>query len=156
EALARRRVIMLDESQTASYKAVGYRARGHSAEVCASRLLRRAEGVQRLPELQKQAARRHEAKIDVIARQMGEADRFALEHKQAGAAVAASMGLAKLYGLLVTKSERRETSGFEHCRNFASVVDELVQQLGGEEAALRCLDRVREEIEKRMANPLKA
>src|SRR5262245_26239641 len=136
EAFARRRVVALDESQTASYRAVGYRARGHSAYVNASRLLRNAEVARRIEELQAQAAARHERKIDTIGRQLDEAHAMAVRLGQASAAVSASMALAKLYGLIVTKHERQKASGLEACKSTADVVDAMLEQAGSAEAAI--------------------
>ena len=153
EQFARRRVAALDESASASYRLCGYKATRSAAYACASRLLRSAKVAERIAELQQQAALRHEAKIDTIGRQFDEAHRLALEHKQCAAAVAASMGLAKLYGLIVNRNETRAVSEFDGCTSTADLVDVIVKEAGSAEAALRSLDAMREELVKRISKP---
>src|SRR5215467_6559973 len=143
-AFARRRVIHFDEPASASYRIVGYdAAAGNSAHACASRLLHSAKVAERIRELQEAAARRHATKVDTITEQLQECYAQAMASHQHSAAVAACMGLAKLHGLIIKKSEHRATSGFERCSTLSDVVDVMVRDLGGEEAALQCLDRMR-------------
>lgn len=106
-------------SQRAAYLAAGYAARGDNvAEAAASRLFKnvkvqlrlaelRANTAKRHAELQAKIAVRHEITVDTIIAQLEEARQAALtcNPRQTGAAVAATMGLAKLLGLIVDRSE---------------------------------------------------
>jgi len=150
EALARRRVGALNESQAASYRAVGFKSRGLATHTNASRLLRTDRMRQRIAELQEQAAKRHERTIDTIGRQLDEAHEMALRLGQPGAAVAASMALARLYGLIANRSESRAASGFEACKTPADVIDMMIEEAGTIEAALSGLDAMRDKLMKRM------
>src|SRR5215471_5202089 len=120
-----RRIVVADESQAASYRALYPRARKASSWAAASRLLRNGNVARRVQELREIAARRHERTIDGIADELDQSHELALKLGQCSAAVAATMGKAKLFGLLVNKSEHRTTSGFERCITLADVVDVL-------------------------------
>jgi len=150
EAFARRRVIALDEPASASYRVVGYHSEGNSAYSCASRLLRSAKVAQRIDELRQEAARRHERTIDHIGEQLHEAHDMAMRLGQAGAAVAASMALAKLYGLIVNRGEHRDKSEFDGCNTVADVVDTMVAELGDEQQALQAIENIKQELLRRM------
>ena len=88
----------------------------------AARFAKKEHILQRVTELQAAAAEKAEVTVELIAAQLDE-DR-ALAHKkgQAGAAVAASMGKAKLYGLGVDKSN--SIPNINH--NYASMTEEEV------------------------------
>ena len=58
-----------------------------------------------MAELRNEAARRNEITVDLILRELEEARVGALVQKQFGAAVQASMGRAKVAGLIVDRSE---------------------------------------------------
>jgi len=145
EALARRRVVALDESQAASYRIVGYRARGHSAYVNASRLLRNADVARRIEELRQAAAARHQRTIDHIADELDAA--YALAHRegQAHAAVSATMAKAKLFGLIINKNE-----SMRHDNNNSDPIEMLVAELGSEEAALAAIEAMRAKLIERI------
>lgn len=74
-----------------------------SVMVEASRLLDHPKVALRLEELQAMHAERHNVTIDDIRRQLDEDRAFAQDCKAPSAAVSATMGLAKLYGLLIEK-----------------------------------------------------
>src|SRR4051794_29784235 len=88
-----------------AYIDAGYNARGNAAEVNASRLLRKAQIRTRLAELQHRHAERVEVTVESLVRELEEASLRAMETRQVAAAVAASMGKAKLLGLIVDKAE---------------------------------------------------
>jgi hypothetical protein len=144
-------MIALDEPACASYKAVGFKVSSKNASyACASRLLRSAKVAERIRELQEQAARRHEAKIETITRELDEAYAGAMATHQHSAAVSAAMGKAKLHGLLINRSERREPGGFEHCKTIDDVIDTMIEEAGSIEAALTGLENIKRELEKRL------
>jgi len=149
EAFAVRRVRDLanGESQTASYLAVGYRARGDAAYVGASKLVRSPKVSARIAELQEIAARRALTTTERIAEQL-DADR-ALAHQegQAAAAVSASMAKAKLFGLIISRSERAQPApALTTDEVVAGMIDEL-----GEQGALDVVRAMEAMILKRIA-----
>lgn len=91
-----------------AYKAAGHGASDKAAEACASRLLTDVKVVARVLELQSKAARKVEVTVERIACEPEETRVLAIAEKQSSAAVAASMGKAKLFGLIV---EKRKHSG---------------------------------------------
>lgn len=77
----------------------------NALNVQASKMLKHPKIVLRLSELQRRAQERHDITIDTIT-EMLKADReLARERGQCSAAVNAAMGLAKLHGLIVDKTE---------------------------------------------------
>ena len=92
-----------------AYVNAGYDARNNAAEANASRLLRNAKVATRLAELQRQAAHKAAVTAKSIAAELDTAFRLAFENKQAAACVAASMGKAKLFGLIVDRAEVEQT-----------------------------------------------
>ena len=108
ELFARRRVTVLDEPAAASYRLCGYKAaKGNSSAACASRLLTQANIIRRIDELRELAAKRHQRTVDGIADELDQAHKLALETGQASAAVSATWTKAKLFGLVVNRSEHR-------------------------------------------------
>ena len=59
----------------------------------------------RIEQLQAKVAKRHDVTMDSISDELDENRTVALEERAAGAAVQATMGKAKLHGLLVDKKE---------------------------------------------------
>lgn len=59
----------------------------------------------RIEQLQEKAARRHDVTMDSISDELDENRTVALEERAAAAAVQATMGKAKLHGLLIDKKE---------------------------------------------------
>jgi len=66
----------------------------------------------RLAELQSAAQKRHDVTLDSITAFLFEDRELARERGQSGAAVAATMGLAKLHGLIIDRSERGKPGEF--------------------------------------------
>jgi phage terminase small subunit len=93
------------KSQSEAYKLAGYDATGNAAEVNAARLLRNAQVSARVGQLKQRAAEKVIVTVADIAQQLDEDRQFARELKQAAAAVSASMGKAKVLGLLEDKSK---------------------------------------------------
>ena len=69
----------------------------------ASRLLKNSKVAARLEEYHQRTQKRHQINVDSLTADMMENRELALQTAQAGAAQNASMGLAKLHGLLVEK-----------------------------------------------------
>jgi len=71
--------------------------------VNACQTLSNAKVAQRVVELQDALQSKHEVTADTIAKELAEDREFAKDVGQAGAAVSATMGKAKLYGLITDK-----------------------------------------------------
>lgn len=92
------------KSQAEAYALAGYRP----SEPNASRLTRNEKVRARVAEIQGKAAQRAVVTVESLAAELEEARALALKSNQSAAAVSATMGKAKLFGLLV---EKREHSG---------------------------------------------
>jgi hypothetical protein len=99
----------------AAYMAAGYCASGNkkAAKVGACRLLKTsAEIYRRVQELQAQVARRKRITVESVVAELEDARLMAEEERQAAAMTAASMGKAKISGLLVDKVEQGKAGDF--------------------------------------------
>lgn len=90
-------------SATDAYEKAGFA--GHRSS--ASRLLTKANISARIKELQAKAAERAIVTIEDIARQLDEDREFARQCGSASASVAATMGKAKVLGLVTDKTESK-------------------------------------------------
>ena len=89
-----------------AYRDAGFAASsGNSAEVLASRTLRKVQVAARLAELRAEQAKRHEVTIDSLAREFDENRAHALRVDQVGAAVQATAMKAKLFGFMVDRQQ---------------------------------------------------
>ncbi len=91
-------------SVTDAYAAAGYRGDRKAA----SNLWTNVDIKERVTELQSKAVKKVEITVDSLAQELEEARAIALAEKQSSAAVSATMGKAKLFGLGV---ENRRMSG---------------------------------------------
>lgn len=91
------------KSATDAMKAAGYSDPRNS-----SRLTKNDEIQRRVAELQERGAKKVEVTVESLTAELEEARAIALKEKQSSAAVSATMGKAKLFGLGV---ERRHHSG---------------------------------------------
>lgn len=84
-----------------------------SINVNASKLLTDAKIALRIKELKSGHTKRHELTIDDLVKQLEEARQVALslDNPQCGAAISATMGTAKLLGLVVDKNETTGKDG---------------------------------------------
>lgn len=89
------------KSATEAYTEAGYRG----DRTAASRLSSNVNVQTRLSELQATAAEKVVVTVEDIARQLDEDRKFARDTGAAAAAVSATMGKAKVLGLIVEKSE---------------------------------------------------
>ncbi|WP_175499022.1 terminase small subunit [Phyllobacterium sp. CL33Tsu] len=93
-------------SQYEAYQKAGYRSKGRNAtDAHAARLVRNGKVKNRLNELKSEAAKQTVVTAQSIAAELDIAFRLALDNRQAAACVAASMGKAKLFGLIVDRAE---------------------------------------------------
>lgn len=91
------------KSASEAYVAAGYSDNRHNAAA----LAREQHISTRVAELQERGAKRVEVTVETILAELAEDRELARQHKQVGAAVAASMGRAKVAGLIVEKREVR-------------------------------------------------
>jgi len=106
------------ETADAAYVSAGYKAnRGNAATLKANQSV-----LDRITEIQSKAAAKAVLTIDDIARQLDEDRLFAKECGSASAAVAATMGKAKVLGLIV---DRSELSGNLDITSHEAALDEL-------------------------------
>ena len=103
-----------------AYQAAGYRAslddksKSCSADACAHRLFKNAQVQRRIREISAMAAKRNEVTEDSLIGELEQARIAALEAQQASAAVAATMGKAKVCGLLVERKETGKPGDFDN------------------------------------------
>ncbi len=121
------------ENATNAYKQSGYSAQGNSAEAAASRLLSDVKVQARIGELLERAAIKVEITAADIVRMLNEDRALAKEVKQPGAAIAASLGIAKVLGLIVDRSELTGKNGgpleTRDVTEDTEAVDKLITQL---------------------------
>lgn len=89
---------------TEAYATAGYKG----DRMAASRLSTNVNVAQRVAELQGRAAKKAEVTLESLLTELEEARAIALAEKQSSAAVSATMGKAKLTGLLIEKREHIE------------------------------------------------
>jgi len=111
-----------DYRRALAYLAAGYRAkldlsdpsRSWPADQAASRLAKSVKVKARIQEIAAMAAKRHEISEDSLLEELEQARLAALENQQASAAVAATMGKAKLCGMLVERKETGKPGDFDN------------------------------------------
>lgn len=77
----------------------------------ASRTLADSKVAARVMELQEKHAKQHEVTVESLAKEYEEARSLGLMEKQPSAMVSATTGKAKLYGLVVDKTDNKTTHG---------------------------------------------
>ena len=106
----------------ASYSLAGYKPhRGNAHRLSTYESVRR-----RVAEIQGRAAKRVEVTIESLTTELEEARQIAVKGEQASGAVAATMGKAKLHGLIV---EKRQHSGAIGTYDLTRLTDEQLDQL---------------------------
>ena len=111
-----------DYRRALAYLAAGYRAKldlsdpskSYPADQAASRLAKNVKVKARIQEIATMAAKRHEISEDSLLEELEQARLAALENQQASAAVAATMGKAKLCGMLVERKETGKSGDFDN------------------------------------------
>jgi hypothetical protein len=119
--------------RAAGYRASGLREPGGSAEVNASRLLKNAKILDRVRELQAEAAQEVKETIDKCVAELNEDRRDAKAQGQHSAAISAVMGKAKLLGLVTDKHEDVTSKpDFTKATSLQDVGLKLLQAVGYE------------------------
>ena len=116
--------------RAAGYRASGLREPGGSAEVNASRLLKNAKILDRVRELQAEAAQEVKETIDKCVAELNEDRRDAKAQGQHSAAISAVMGKAKLLGLVTDKHEDVTKPDFSKATSLKDVGIGLLQSVG--------------------------
>lgn len=112
-------------NQTEAYELAGYKPdRGAAARLSAN-----VNVQNRLAELLERGARRAEVTIEQIAIQLDEDRALAREVKSPAAAVSASLGKAKLYGLIREKHEHSGPNGGPIKHDLSGLTDAQLAQL---------------------------
>lgn len=103
-----------EASGRGAYKKAGYKTTvDAAADVNASKLLRLAKVRERIAELQDRGAIRAEVTVQSVLGELEEARKAAMSNGQTSAAVAATMGKAKIAGLIIDRRERGRPGEFE-------------------------------------------
>lgn len=116
--------------RAAGYRASGLREPGGSAEVNASRLLKNAKILDRVRELQAEAAQEVKETIDKCVAELNEDRRDAKAQGQHSAAISAVMGKAKLLGLVTDKHEDVTKPDFSKATSLQDIGLKLLQSVG--------------------------
>ncbi len=96
-----------------AYKNAGYTVKSPLvADAAASRLLTDVKVKARIAELQERSAKRAEVTAESIIEELEQARALAIANNQSNAAVSASMGKAKVAGLIIEKQERGAPGDF--------------------------------------------
>lgn len=119
----------------AAYIAAGYSGRGHSAEVVASRLLRKVEPIMaRVRELQANQLARVLPKLDLskerVGRRLNLASQIAEEERNASAIATSELGIAKVFGHLVDRVEVSSSTNFSNITSMQDIGRKLLEQVG--------------------------
>lgn len=103
-----------------AYSEAGYRSRmpatprqSAPVDACAARLLKHARVIDRIRELRAAMGKRADVTEESLLDELEEARISAAENNQSGAMVAATMGKAKLTGLVVDRKEVGQPGDFE-------------------------------------------
>lgn len=113
------------KSANQSYEAAGYKQSDQNA----SRLTRNDKVMARLSELQERAAAKAVVTAEDIAAQLDEDRALARKEKVPSAAVSASMGKAKLFGLIKERHEHTGANGGPIKHDLSGLTDEQLAQL---------------------------
>jgi len=140
------------------YSAIGFTKNANSARVQASRMMKANPEISaRIKELLDEAAKASKNTVQSIGAELDEARQLALKNNQTSAAVAASLGKAKLYGLEpASKTEIGPPGTFDY--NRANTVEELCRQTILNEIRIEAslitpemVEMMREELDRRLA-----
>lgn len=105
------RAVAEGKSQSVAYREI-YSSTG-SDKVCweeASRLAHNPKLSARMVELKERALKRHDVTVDSLMAELEEARKFGKKTKQTATMVSATMGKAKIAGLIIEKSESKQSS----------------------------------------------
>src|SRR5262245_21533212 len=117
----------------AGYRAIGAGEAGGAAEVNACRLLKKAKILERVHELQAQAAEDTKETADKCVQELNQLRRDAHADKAYAAAVSAVMGKARILNLIVDQPEVRGKIDFSQCSSMEDIGRKLLQSIGFKE-----------------------
>jgi hypothetical protein len=122
----------IDRAQSTAYLAVYPNcSEGNSAEAAASRLLRRVKPIlERVREIQAQAARKAEETPEKIATELNEILAEARRDRAHGAAVSAALGKAKVLGLIRDEAASTQSQDFKQAKSMQDIGLRLLQSVG--------------------------
>jgi hypothetical protein len=138
-------------TQAEIYKRAGYRATGHSAEMAASRLMKKDEIRTRIAELGAPAVKKTAVSVQSLLDELRAAYEGAMSAEQFAAATSAAMSRAKLAGLLVDQIEVGAPGSFAACETVTDVATALLIDQSPAEA-LATLALLQQEIEQHAAD----
>jgi len=117
----------------AGYRAIGAGEPGGAAEVNACRLLKKAKILERVHELQAQAAEDTKETAEKCVQELNQLRKDAHSNKAYGAAVAAVMGKAKILNLSVDQHQFRSEIDFSQASSMEDIGRKLLQSIGFKE-----------------------
>jgi hypothetical protein len=117
----------------AGYRAIGAGEPGGAAEVNACRLLKKAKILERVHELQAQAAEDTKETAEKCVQELNQLRKDAHSNKAYGAAVAAVMGKAKILNLTVDQHQFRSRIDYSQASSFEDIGRKLLQSVGFKE-----------------------
>jgi len=117
----------------AGYRAIGAGEPGGAAEVNACRLLKKAKILERVHELQAQAAEDTKETAEKCVQELNQLRKDAHSNKAYSAAVAAVMGKAKILNLIVDQHDFRGTVDFSQASSMEDIGRKLLQSIGFKE-----------------------
>jgi hypothetical protein len=132
--------------QGEAYLAAGYKADGHGADVCASRLLKNVHIRARVAELSEPAAKKTKISVESLLAQLEATVAGATEAKQFGAVNGSLALIGKLTGLLRDQIEIGAVGSFGECTTIPQLVEALLADQSAPEA-LQTLEELRQAIE---------
>ena len=120
-------------SQGRAYIAAGYTAQGMAAEVCASKLLKKVKPIlDRVRELQAEANKRLEPKLDISRETIGKrlriASKMAEDDRNPAAMATCELGMAKVFHSVPGIDDNPQD--FSTARNMTDVGRKLLQSVG--------------------------
>jgi len=138
-------------TQAEIYQRSGWRARGHSAEMAASRLMKNDEIRSRIAELGQPAAKKARLTAESLMAKFERIETGAIEAEQYGAAARAAELSGKLAGLMVDRTEIAAPGEFADCTSLSDMAVRMLDEAGLEQH-LELLDRMRDELIRAASN----
>jgi hypothetical protein len=134
-------------TQADIYKKAGYRAAGHSAEMAASRLMKKDDIRGRIAELGAPAVRKTRITIESLLDELRQTIDDARAAKQHTVVVSSLTLAARLVGLLTEKVEIGRRGSFTACNSIEEVLDKMVEDSADDiPGTLVILDQMREAL----------
>jgi len=154
EAFAQELFRGLTEGRTRAecYSRAGYTKNPNSASADSARLLNASQHIiERVRELQEQAAASADVTVQTILAELEEARRMSREQKQGSAMTAASMGKAKIVGLDVHRVEQGRPGDFSGLRSKEDLAEKYLIEHGATNITEEMRKTMVEELERHCA-----